>query len=285
MGSAAGELMATVTGATASTVQRNSLSLRKVLVIGSAGWESKFVVAALEEEGWKVDTFIRVAPGVDVAQGSPAVIDTSRYSAVIALDGAASPYANRISEFARTGGGVVLTPQSASIDAFAPLRAGVVGRASAGARPIQAPGSVTIATLPFSPMKLRGDAIPLERLTGSVTVAVRRIGGGRLLQLGHEDTWRWRMGGGEAAVRDHRIWWTGIVSSVAHAPTVSREIPAGSRDEAPRVGLVGAVGPGTRPASMAGLPGNPSDWLAWLFVLLALGIIGEVTSRRTRGGR
>ena len=103
LGAVAGHLTARVKGSVASTVQRDSVVLHKVLVIGDAGWESKFVVAALEEEGWKVDAFIRVAPGVDVTQGSTAVIDTSRYSAVVALDGAASPYANRIIEFARTG--------------------------------------------------------------------------------------------------------------------------------------------------------------------------------------
>src|SRR6185503_15174723 len=116
--------------ATASTIPRDSVMLHKVLVIGDAGWESKFVVAALEEAGWKVDAFIRVAPTVDVTQGSAAVIDTARYSAVVALDGAASPYASRIIEFARTGGGVVLAPPAASLDAMAALRAGAVGRAN-----------------------------------------------------------------------------------------------------------------------------------------------------------
>ncbi len=103
-------------GTTASTSPADSVLLRKVMVIGSAGWESKFVVAALEEEGWKVAAFIRVAPGVDVTQGSLAAIDTARYSAVVALDSAASLYAARIAEFVRTGGGLLLAPGAALLD-------------------------------------------------------------------------------------------------------------------------------------------------------------------------
>src|SRR5258706_5555587 len=109
----------------AATSTLDSVVLHKILVIGEAGWESKFVVAALEEEGWKVDALIRVAPGVDVTQGS-AAIDTSPDSAIVALDAGASPYVNRIIEYARNGGGVILGPGAASLDAMAPLRAGGV---------------------------------------------------------------------------------------------------------------------------------------------------------------
>jgi hypothetical protein len=254
------------------------------LVIGNAGWESKFVVAALEENGWQVDAFIRVAPGVDVTQGSVAVIDTSRYSAVVALDGAAVPYANRIVEFARRGGGVVLTPQAASLDALAPLRAGAVGRASSDARAIQASGSVTLATLPLAPItSLRTDAVALDRRGVAVATAAKRIGAGRALQLGYEDTWRWRMGGGEGGVDDHGGWWTGLVSSVAYAPPVSRTPTFSLADEAPMIGLVSAIGPGTPAGPTANLSGSSTDWTAWLFALLAVGLIGEVASRRVRG--
>jgi hypothetical protein len=258
--------------------------LHKVLVIGNASWESKFVVAALEEEGWKVDAFVRVAPGVDVTQGSAAVIDTSRYSAVIALDGAASAYANRIIEFARTGGGVILAPEAASLDALAPLRSGAVGRATSAARTIQAGGSVTLATLALSPIaSLRSDAAPLERRAGAVAIAARRIGAGRSLQLGFEDTWRWRMGGGDAGVRDHRVWWTGLVSTVAYAPRTPRAATIPETDEAPMAGLVAAIGPRAPTTAVSSLGGGPSDWAALLFVLLTLALVGEVASRRLRG--
>ena len=282
--SVAGNIAARVNGSAASTAARDSIVLHKVLVIGNASWESKFVVAALEEEGWKVDAFIRVAPGVDVTQGSPAVIDTSRYSAVIALDAGASPYANRIIEFARTGGGVVLTPEAASLDALTPLRAGAPGRANSEARASQSGGSVTLGTLALSPItSLRTDAIPLERRGGAVAVAARRIGAGRSLQLGYEDTWRWRMGGADGAVRGHRLWWTGLVSSVAYAPRVPRSAIASQTDEAPMAELVAAIGPRASTPTMSRLAGGPSDWTAWLFMLLTLALVGEVASRRLRG--
>jgi hypothetical protein len=280
----AGNLTARVKGAVASAVQRDSVVLHKVLVIGDAGWESKFVVAALEEEGWKVDALIRVAPGVPVTQGSTAPIDTSRYSAAVALDGAASPFANRIIGFARSGGGVVLAPQAASLDALSPLRVGVASRAASEARAIQASGSVGLADLSLSPItSLLSDAVPLERRAGVVAVAARRIGAGRTLQLGYEDTWRWRMGGGDGAVPDHRLWWTELVSRAAYATRIPREPIAIATDEAPMIRLVAAIGPRMPTAAMANLSTNTSERFAWLIVLLGVALIGEVASRRLRG--
>jgi len=277
-------LTARAKGSIASTGPRNSVVLHKVLVIGDAGWESKFVVAALEEEGWRVDAFIRLAPGVDVTQGSAAPIDTSRYSAVIALDGAASPYANRILEFVRTGGGVVLAPQAAALDAIAPLRAGAAGRATSESRASQASGSLSLATLALAPItSLKSDAVPVEKRAGVTAIAARRINAGRVLQFGYEDTWRWRMSGGEGAVRDHGIWWTSLVSSVAYAQRVPRTIAKASTDAAPTIGLVAAIGPATSASGLLNLLGKRSGWMVWLIVLLALGLVGEVASRRLRG--
>jgi hypothetical protein len=284
LASIAGNVTAHAKGSFASTVSRDSVVLRKVLVIGSAGWESKFVTAALEEEGWKVDAFVRVAPGVDVTQGPVAAIDTARYSAVVALDGAAATYANRIIEFVRTGGGVVLAPQAAALDALGPLRAGTVGRASSDARAIQSGGSVTLATLALGPINpLRSDAILLGQRAGAVSIAARRIGAGRSLQLGYDDTWRWRMGGSDGAVRDHRLWWTGLVSSVAYAPRVPRSATITLTDQAPLAGLVGAIGSNVLTVRTSSLAGATSGWTPWLFVLLALALVGEVLSRRARG--
>jgi hypothetical protein len=284
LSSAAGSVTARVNGSVASTIPRDSVVLHKVLVIGDAGWESKFVVAALEEEGWKVDAFIRVAPDVDVTQGSAAVIDTSRYSAVVALDGASSSYADRIIEFVRSGGGVVLSPQAAALDALAPLRSGAAGRAASEARTIQASGSVNLATLALAPItSLRSDAIALEKRGAAVAIAARRIGAGRALQFGFEDTWRWRMGGSEGAVRDHRVWWTGLVSSVAYAPRVPRVVAATAVDEAPMASLVAAIGPRVDESTGANLTESSPPWMVWLFILLSLAVLAEVVSRRLRG--
>jgi hypothetical protein len=48
-------------------------------------------------------------------------------------------------------------------------------------------------------------------------------------------------------------------------------------------GLVTVIGPAASTGAMSSVAGNPSDWTAWLFVLLTLALIGEVASRRLRG--
>lgn len=286
LNSSVGDLSSRTNGVSASTTLRDSVVLHKVLVIGDANWESKFVVAALEEEGWKVDALIRVAPTVDVTQGSAAAIDTSRYSAVVALDGSASPYANRILNYAQSGGGLVLAPQAAALDAMSPLRVGAVGQPPSDARAIQASGSVNLETLSLAPiMSLRNDAVPLDKRGSSIAIAARRIGAGRILQLGYEDTWRWRMGGSDGAIRDHRMWWSGLLSSVAYAPRIPRAISTSRPDEAPVASLVAAIGPRMESSAGANLTTSKSHWIMWLFILLATLVISEIASRRLRGAR
>ena len=50
---------ALVEGQLAGAMELDSLALRRVVVIGRADWESKFVIAALEESGWAVDAICR----------------------------------------------------------------------------------------------------------------------------------------------------------------------------------------------------------------------------------
>jgi hypothetical protein len=279
--SVAGGVSARVRGSLASTVPADSLVLRRVLVVGAAGWESKFVVAALEEEGWKVDAFIRIAPGVDVTQGSAVAIDTSRYSAVVALDGTAAPYVSRLMLFVRSGGGVVMAPQAASLDAMAPPRVGGLSRSSAPSvvAPSESVGLRGLALIPLA--SLRSDAVVIDKRGQSVAIAARRIGAGRALQFGYEDTWRWRMTGGQQAVRDHRQWWTDQVASVAYAPSVRTTTTPG--DEAPLAAVVAAVGTNTLSPASTGFSETRHIWMALLFALLALGLVGGVASRRMRG--
>jgi len=286
IGSAVGRMVGRVAKSTSTTIPRDSIALRKVLVIGSAGWESKFVVAALEESGWKVDAFIRVAPGVEVTQGSIASIDTARYSAVVALDNSAAPYAERLVGFVRSGGGVVLGPGAAAVAAIAPLRSGGVGDASAPAQVANMSGSITRGTLVMAPIiQPRSDAVTLERRSETVALAARRFGAGRVLQSGYEDTWRWRMAGAESSVRDHRGWWTELVSNVAYAPRVALPTLASEVDDAPVADLVSALGPPSARADVARGGLNPSHWMGWLFALLSLALIMETASRRLRGAK
>ena len=291
LGASSDRFTAQVKSAIASTVQDDSVLLRKVLVIGAAGWESKFVVAALEEEGWKVDALIRLAPRVDVTQGS-AAIDTARYSAVIALDSTAAPYANRIVEFVRSGGGALLEPSAASLEAFSPLRAGVVNRAPSETN-TPAPGSTTLATLPLAPItSLRADAIPIARKGTAVSIAARQP-----LPPSRRNSLRCTSGAGAYRRRSARPRspprWNGLASSVAYAPRSRLPLPASrssrpflrlpSRpDPAPVADLVANVGP----AMSVGLMSRPtpsSDSTAWLLAILVASLIAEVASRRLRG--
>lgn len=233
-----------------------------------------------------MDAFIRVAPGVEVTQGAIAAIDTARYSAVVALDNSVAPYADRLVGFARRGGGVVLAPGAATVEAIAPLRSGGVGDGSAPAQVANISGSISRGTLVMAPIiQPRSDAVPLERRSEAVAVAARRFGAGRVVQSGYEDTWRWRMAGAESSARDHRGWWTELVSSVAYAPRVALPAVTGEMDDAPVADLVSALGPPSVQGDVAGGGLNRSHWLAWMFALLAVALIAEVASRRLRGAR
>jgi hypothetical protein len=245
-------------GSVATAVRRDSLLLRKVLVIGAAGWESKFTAAALEEEGWKVDVVARVAPSVDVTTGGAATIDTSRYAAVVALDASAAPYAARLTAFVRSGGGLILAPLAAGTGAMAPLR--VTGT----------------------------DAIILEKRGTTPTVMARRFGAGRVIQIAYEDTWRSRMNGGDTAVAAHRRLWTDLVSDVAFAPRLPRANgnPRGrgmAADFAPLADLEASIGPRvTSNGSRVGGRTRSSSPLL-LFAVLTFVLLGEIASRRFRG--
>lgn len=282
--SASGVIHAKVGGTTARAPLGDSVQVKRVLVIGSAGWESKFVVAALEEDGWKVDSDMYVARGANVRQGSLSPIDTSRYSAVVALDGSAASRASEIARYAASGGGVILAGSAGSLDAFTQIRAGAPGRAQSAPALESEPGSTTLRSLSVIPIaSLRGDAIVLERRDGIIAAAARRHDAGRVLQEGYLDTWRWRMSGGDASPAEHRAWWTRAVASVAYAPHFASASNV-VIDDAPVARLVEALGPSSgRPGSALAAAGSVSLW--WLFALLSFCLLAEWASRRLRGSR
>jgi hypothetical protein len=105
-----GTLDAVVGGMPARGLLRDSLTLRRILVLGRAGWESKFAIRALEEEGWFVDAKLRVTPTLLVTQGRPTAPDTARYAAVVVVDsvGRALAGATGAAErYVRSGGGLI----------------------------------------------------------------------------------------------------------------------------------------------------------------------------------
>lgn len=293
-----------------------SLALRQVLVIGRAGWETKFTVAALEERGWSVVSRMAVAPDVDVTRGQATPIDTARLAAVVALDGSAAALAPAIARYVRSGGGLVLGAEAAALPALARVAAGRPGGALPGASR-ELGGPTPRAGLPLQPIvSLVDDALVLEHRGDAAVVVARRVGAGRLVQLGYEESWRWRMGGAEGAPEAHRRWWSELVASVAYARPVTGEpvvVVAGGEGDVAGAGAGpagvpdgGAAGEGSRRDDLDGAPvaglidevGEPSlpppDRLArsgaartpwWALAAIVAALVVEWTSRRLRGAR
>jgi hypothetical protein len=276
---------------------RDSLQLRAVLVLASAGWEGKFVVAALEEEGWSVEARLAVAPGIAVRQGGLGPVDTARYSAVVVLDSVMPrTVAGVLARYARSGGGLVIAGSGSHLAELRPLLPGDL----APSRPRSAAAqrdTVSLGTLPLAPVvHLRADAIALERRDGAVATAVRRVTAGRVALTGYGESWRWRLAGGAEGVRAHREWWSSMVASVAYAPVLPLAAhtiatsPAlmEEADAAPMASLIDALGSASAPSAQSGdvsriwWRGHAPWWLSMpLFVLL----LAEWGSRRLRGAR
>ncbi|MFN8670432.1 MAG: hypothetical protein U0164_24860 [Gemmatimonadaceae bacterium] len=273
--SAAGEAM---------SAARDSLILRPVLVFANAGWEGKFVTAALEEAGWRVDARFRVAPNADVSQGATVPIDTAHYAAVIALDSTAAPNAAAIARFARSGGGVIVARAAASIPALAsllPARRGETVAARLGAFASEAPRRALDGVALTA---IDRHAVVLDRTGREARVVAARVEAGRIIVVGYDDTWRWRMAGDDEAPAAHRAWWSSLVSSVAYAPTVQlADVPV--VDEAPYAALVDALGPPSPVNAGIARTGASLPWDTLLFGTFVLALLAEWSSRRLRGAR
>lgn len=264
--------------------------IKRVRLFAAPGWEARFAMRALEDAGWSVDASFSIAPRVSVTAGAPARIDTAHYAAVVAIDSTAWSSAAAIAAFVRSGGGLVLFPGAASGSAFADVRTGTVGTPSAGI-----PGALALALpregLLLRPItSLRGDAVVLERSTrpgNAVALAARRVGSGRVLQVGWENSWEWRMLGGDNAVAAHRNWWRGLLhrtARVSAARTVaSMPLPG---DAAPYADLVARLGAPSAAAPPSEAPSStPAPPPAWLFAIATFALLTEWWSRRLRGAR
>ena len=258
---------------------RDSLRLRRLLVVGDAQWEMKFVVAALEERGWGVDAHFALSPKGDVRQGTITTIDTSRYSAVIAVDTAAARYGDRIANYVRQGGGLVLWTPAARDGALARIAPGVPGEEIAdgdGAPDDSAPRTV----LAFAPIvRLLPDAVVLERRPEGIALAARRAGLGRVIETGYLDSWRWRMAGGDNAPAEHRAWLASLVAAVAY--TGRTPITPPPTDVAPLATLIDRVGPPRAISADAERGSGPRP--VWVFAMLCALALAEWASRRLRG--
>jgi len=291
-----GMLTAAAGAVSASIAPPVATSQHALLVVGHASWEAKFVVAALEEQGWAVDARIGVAPGAEVRQGAATSLDTAHYAAVIALDSMLGGLGPQLSRFVRAGGGLILSGEAAAasaVRAFAPAAAGK--RQPSGKRSFDA--AQPLASLALAPLERpRADAVRLSARGPLLAVAARSEGAGRVLQLGYDETWRWRMEGGDDAVAAHRAWWSRLVASVVPAALAVPQAAARAGATAAPLPAVGyTAGEGTPVARLYDSLGEPSTESsgfapprrlpAWVLPVMLLLLLGEWASRRLRGAR
>ena len=272
----------------------DSLVLRRLLVIGRAGWESEFVIDALEERGWSVDARIHVAPRADVTTGQPSTPDTGRYAVVILLDSSAARVpsaASYIGSYVASGGGLVVAGSANHVVSLVPLTGSTAGPYVGAESLMQADSGPRRSVGLFPLTDLRPDAVALERQGEHVAVVARRLSVGRVLQVGYDETWRWRLRGAGGTPGDpvaaHRDWWTRAVASVAYAPVVRRSRPP-EVDAAPLASLLDALGPsmesGVAPGGHRGTSRRPAAPPTWgLAAVLGIGLVCEWASRRLRG--
>jgi hypothetical protein len=281
-----GSLVADAAGQRVSASVPDSALLRSIVVIGQASWEGKFIVSALEERGWPVVARFHVAPNVDVAQGAAIVLDTSRVAAVVAIDTTVQTLGSALEHFVHEGGGLILAGAASAAPAVMSLAPGAVGARTRVE--IALTDTIGLGTTGFYPVTaLKSDGVVLDRRPTGVAVAARRIGAGRVMQVGYDDSWRWRMAGAPGSDVAYRDWWSRAVAAVAYLPSSrvgSRVgLVATQAASAPLAHLVDRLGP-ARPIGADRIPRPPVDQRILLALIMIL-LLAEWTSRRLRGLR
>lgn len=292
-----GPALAVERGTVAAVLPDERVQTRGVLVLGRVGWESRFVMTALEEAGWRVDARLPLGRGREVRQGNP-TIELARHDVVIVLDSSSARRdAAMLARYADAGGGVILAGEAARAQPAA-LRSIAAARV-AGLVPPETrsfEGHEPTHALPlFALTALRTDAVLLEDREGTPAVVARRVGRGRLIQLGYADTWRWRMEGEGRSVEDHRAYWSRLVGLAARgivqrepqrvaklgAPAAEKRIEVDPGSAQPRAALTQSLGAASTesPSSSRSAPPLP----VWLGPIILLALLAEWGSRRTRG--
>jgi hypothetical protein len=277
----AGVVSAVIGSTSARSAVTDSLLYRRLLVVGRVGWESKFLVRALEDEGWRVSVRLALTPRSEVTEDAAVSVDTSQVAAVLVVGEATGISRSALKRYVDAGGGLVLLDGA---ERSLPLLAvGDSGRSrTTPDAPVdadwQGPPSF-VALVPL--MSLRPGAVVTARRGGRVAVATLRVGAGRVTQVGYRDSWRWRLEGGDSGSAAHRRWWASRVSDVAYAPAREQRPPI-DVDPAPLAAWVDRFGPATPNAPSRATPWrHPS--MPWLFAVLLIALLAEWASRRERG--
>ena len=274
-----GALRASLGGTTAVSTIRDSLVVKPVLLLGSAGWETKFIAAALEEDGWTVSTRLQVAPGSVVRQGAPLAIDTSSYSVVMVIDSTAPLGVEGIVRYVNEGGGLVVAGPGVRHPGLRSLVPRQVGQIGGGLGALLGPNPRL--GLNARTFVLRANSVVFDRRSGASIASAMRVGSGRVVTSGFDDTWRLRMvPPNENAPRLHREFWSTMVGSAALVRHVAHDMPA--VDEAPFAATVAALGP---PVALDDLSSDrsPFPWDAMLAAIAGGALLAEWLSRRLRG--
>ncbi len=283
---------------------------RRAMLMALPGWESKFVAAALEEAGWHVDGRYRLSPSTVVTVGEPGRLDTARYAVVVVLDSMMVDAA-ALTRFVQQGGGLVLSGDALRVPSLArlsPVRATAVRGGVAGALLTNTPARGLEAwelVTNRGALVVRSDAS--DHGHPEPVLVAQRVGAGRVVASAYRRSWRWRMEGTDNGAAEHRAWW-GSVLALAAGVSVPSDVPFGDAypgDAAPYADLVARVG---RPDTSAAGDGAAGDRLSGrkatgvtarlaplfervrrapgvLFLVIALSLLGEWSSRRLRGHR
>ncbi len=279
-----------VSTAMASISVPMAAAVRRVRVYAQPGWESKFVAAALEENGWAVDGTLTVSPKARVRLGDPMSLDTARYSVAVVLDSGVAD-AGALRRFLGEGGGVIIAGDASRDPAVreAALGGGRIARIE-DERPPVAGALLTdeprrgIAAYHLAPGP---SAVVLEREGAEAIVVGGRRGAGRVVVSGYRETWRWRMEGRDESADAHRTWWNALLAAAAFVPTDRVDSAALSPwpgDAAPVADLVARLGPSTDQRLAADRPALHTRVPLWLlYVVSTFALLLEWAVRRLRG--
>lgn len=289
---------------------------RRLLVIATPGWETKFTVAALEEAGWEVDGKLRLSPSAEVTIGKPGALTPDRYGAVLVLD-STSVNARELEQYVQRGGGLVISGDAIRIQSLRALshvhavgeRRGIAGgllteRARSGLdswilrMTSQSEGIVLqrrmVADQSSEGAETGESMIDADRATrsgaaeGDATVVGRRHGAGRVVVSAYRETWRWRMQGSDSGPREHRDWWTSLVAMAVGGPTALAAASIWPGSASPYADMVSLVGNPVTESKPVESDSMNSGRFAMaipmiLFGLIVLLLLSEWTSRRFRG--
>jgi hypothetical protein len=279
-------------GTEARVAPSDSITLGRIVVFGRAGWEPRFTIAALEEAGWQVDARLTLGRDRDVVQGE-FVPRRARHAAAIVFDTASLVREGPLfARFVREGGGLILAGEAAAADV--PALRSLTGAQVVRLEPPETrsfAGHEPTHALPLRVLgSRRADAVLVESREGLPAIVARRVGAGRIVQMGYGDTWRWRMEGEGRAVEEHRTFWSRTVGLAVSAKSHPRNamidgVPAprdAARDDpAPRAELFHALGAPTDAVGTASSP--PRALPRWIGLLILAMFVIEWASRRGRG--